>query len=144
MIGLLAVLLPHVLAAEDRLDKQFYNDYLDSLPNERLQQTALLEKNLLRVAVRAISREDSIDGPAFTKNLKTSSLKYEIVSSDSPFVRGIFKELPYLKPTKYMWIVASGPYVIFVSFLADPRLFLTGEFQTRVVKKSKGQGPHPD
>ncbi len=142
IFGLCAVVSLHALGAEDRLDKQFYNDYLDSLPNERLQQNALLEKNLLRVAVRAISREDSLEGPAYTKNLQTSALKYEIVAADSPFVRGIFKELPYLKPTKYMWIIGSGPYVIFVSFLADPRLFLTGEFQTRVVKKTKGKPGH--
>lgn len=142
ILCLWAAALPRVLAAEDRLDKQFYNDYLDSLPNERLQQTALLEKNLLRVVVRSIRSEDSLDGPAYTKNLQTSALKYEVVATDSAFARGIFKELPYLKPTKFMWIVSTGPYMIFVSFLVDPRLFITGEFQTRVVKKSKGKTGH--
>lgn len=122
------------------LDEEYYNDYLDSLPDERVATKRALEKNLLRVAQTIIPREDFKLGPEFAKTLTESDLKYEKVTRDSPFVRGIMKEMPYLKETQYMWIVKAGRYLIFVTFKADPRRFSVTAHQTRAVIK---QEPKP-
>lgn len=122
------------LCAES-LDQEYYNDYLDSLPDERVQSQRTLERNLLRVVQTVIPREDFKDGPDFARGLKESDLKYDQVTRDSVFVRGIFKEMPYLKETPYMWIVKAGRYLIFVTFRADPRRFSVTFHQTRAVLK---------
>lgn len=117
------------------LDKEFYNDYLDSLPNERQQRRETLERNLLTAVQRVIPREDPFEGQAFAAGLTAQALRYERVTVASPFIRGLFAELPYLKETEYMWIVRAGAYLVFVSFRADPERFILGEHQSRVVKK---------
>lgn len=117
------------------LDKEFYNDYLDSLPNERQQRRETLERNLLTAVQRVIPREDPFEGRSFAAGLTVQALRYERVTVASPFIRGLFAELPYLKETEYMWIVRTGPYLVFVSFRADPERFILGEHQSRVVKK---------
>jgi hypothetical protein len=124
-----------VQAPAGDLDKEFYNDYLDSLPNERQQRRETLERNLLTAVQRVIPREDPFEGQAFAAGLTAQALRYERVSVASPFIRGLFAELPYLKETEYMWIVRAGAYLVFVSYRADPERFILGEHQSRVVKK---------
>ena len=128
------------LCAES-LDQEYYNDYLDSLPDERAQSKFTLERNLLRVARTIIPREDFKQGPDFARNLKEADLRYEKVTRASAFVRGIMKEMPYLKETEYMWIVKAGRYLVFVTFKADPRRFMVTAHQTRAVIKQEQQSP---
>ena len=119
------------------LDQEFYNDYLDSLPNRRAIRKKTLETNLLRVFKKLILRRDPFGGPGFNKTLTSTAMRYKQVNLDSVFIRGLFHELKYLRPTPYMYIVGAGPYRTFVSFKADPRAFLVGEFQTRTLKRKK-------
>lgn len=129
------------LCADHELDREFYNDYLDAIPDERVRRKEILEQNLLRVARTVIPREDSDQGQKFADSLKAADLTYGQVTRESPFVRGIFKEMPYLKETAYMWVVKSGRYIIFVTYRADPRLFLVTAHQTRTVLKPVKDAP---
>ena len=123
-------------SSKGKLDKDFYNDYLDNLPNPRERKEKVLRNNLLRVARRAILLEDPNDGKSYVKNkLKEKDIVYEVVTEESPFIRGLFHEVPYLKPTSYMWIMKTGPYLIFVSFKADPMVYICAEYQTRTLIK---------
>lgn len=132
------------LCAQD-LDREFYNDYLDSLPDERVLRKNTLEENLLRVLKRIIPREDPESGNPFVRTLKKGDFHYQRVTEESAFIRGLFQELPYLKPTEFMWVVKTGPYMLFVTFRFDPRRYLISEQQTRLVIKMKQKpGGHPD
>lgn len=122
------------------LDKEFYNDYLDSLPNERQVRKEILERNLLTAVSRSIEREDPFQGPAFIRGLNVSALRYQRVTRLSPFVRGIFNELPYLKETEFMWIVRAGNYIVFVSYRANPERFVQSEYQIHTIAKPAPAG----
>jgi hypothetical protein len=58
-----------VQAPAGDLDREFYNDYLDSLPNERQQRRETLERNLLTAVQRVIPREDPFEGQTFAAGL---------------------------------------------------------------------------
>ena len=135
---------PALGVCAEPLDQEFYNDYLDSLPNERLESKRTLERNLLRVARTIIPREDFKRGPEFARSLDIAGLTYDKVTRDSPFVRGIMKEMPYIKETQFMWIVKAGRYLIFVTFKADPRRFAVTAHQTRTVIKQDPKSASPE
>jgi len=124
------------------MEKEFYNDYLDSLPDERVRRRKTLEKNLLRVAKKVIRRDDAVNGPAFAARLNVAELQYKKVTEKSMYVRGILKELKFLRPTKHMVIVKAGPYRIFVTFRVDPELYIVSFHQAFLVKKVRGRGKH--
>ncbi|MBX7058591.1 MAG: hypothetical protein K1X75_11045 [Leptospirales bacterium] len=138
--GLLCALAIHSAASQPAsaadLDREFYNDYLDSLPNERQVRQETLERNLLSAVVRNIPREDPFSGPQFVRNLTASGLRYQRITRASAFVRGIFQELPYLKETEFMWIVRAGNYTVFVSYRANPERFVQSEFQIHTIVRS--------
>lgn len=126
------------------MDKEFYNDYLDSLPNEYAQKKETLENNLIRVIKRVVPREDPINGKDRVKNVKPGEFVYEQVDNKSPFVRGIFKELPTLRPTKFMYVIKMEPYHIFVTFEVDPKRMIVMETQSKtLIKEPKNQNEHP-
>lgn len=129
-------------SGQQALDKEFYNLYLDSLPNERVESEKTLTNNMMRLLIKTIPREDSQSGPAFIKTLTPSALQIARVTEDSPFVRGIFQELPFLRVMPFMYVVRAGPYLIFCTFRVDPRVFITGEFQSKTVKQTI-QESHP-
>ena len=123
----------------DQLDREFYNEYLDSIPDDWRPDKKLLEQNLFDTLKRVLPREDPFDGPEYIKKIQPDQLEYKRITTDSPFVRGLFKEAPYLKQTKYMWIVKSGPYLVFISYEADPERYTLSEFQNLVIKRSDDQ-----
>lgn len=120
----------------DQLDREFYNDYLDSIPNDWEPDEGLLESNLFAALKRVLPREDPFDAPDFLKTLQPNQLEYKRVTVDSPFIRGLFREAPYLKQTGYMWIIKSGPYMVFLSYQSDPERYTVAEFQNLVIKKT--------
>src|SRR5262249_30054348 len=91
----------HAAPEATRLDKEFYNDYLDSLPDEKVRRTRTLETNLLRVLKRLVPREDPEQGPEYARTLTEKDFVYQRVTEESAFVRGLFHELPYLKPAPF-------------------------------------------
>lgn len=118
----------------DDLDKRFYNEYLDSLPNRYVQRKALLEQNLLDTARTMIPREDPFEGAEVARRLQAADLEYQRVTLESAFVRGLFAELNYLRETEFMYVVRAGGYLVFMSFRADPSRFTIDAYQTRVIK----------
>ena len=135
------------LAAEEPrspdLEKEFYNDYLDSLPDVRAMRKKTLERNLLTAVKRIVPREDPLKGPDHVRALEAKALIYKKIKADTVFVRGIFHEMPYLRPTPYMWIVKSGSYMLFVTFRVDPRKYIVNPFQVRaVIKRKKKKKAH--
>jgi hypothetical protein len=119
----------------DQLDREFYNEYLDSLPDTWAPNPEILQSNLFATLRRILPREDPFEGPEYLRSLTPDGFEYKRVTLDSPFVRGLFKEAPYLQKTAYMWIVKSGPYLIFVSYRADPERYTLSEHQNLVIKK---------
>ncbi|MEQ9367179.1 MAG: hypothetical protein RIF32_23300 [Leptospirales bacterium] len=122
-----------------QLDREFYNDYLDSIPNDWEPDQALLESNLFAAIKRVLPREDPFDAPAYLKTLEPDQLEYKRVSADSPFIRGLFQEAPYLRQTEYMWIIKSGPYMVFLTYRSDPERYTVAEYQNLVIKKKPAE-----
>lgn len=128
----------------DQLDREFYNDYLDSIPDDWQPDEGLLESNLFAALKRVLPKEDPFDAPDFLKNLQPDQLEYKRVTTDSAFIRGLFREAPYLKQTEYMWVVKSGPYMVFVTYLSDPERYTVAEFQNLVIKKKAADQSSPE
>lgn len=120
----------------DQLDRDFYNEYLDSVPDEWAPNPLLLQANLFASLKRVLPREDPFDGSDYLKTVKPEELQYKRLTEESPFARGLFKEAPYLKKTQYMWIIRSGPYMVFLSYTSDPQRYTVAEHQNLVIKKS--------
>lgn len=127
----------------DDLARDFYNSYLDSLPDPRIQRKELLESNLLGSLKRVIPGADPIGGgAAFAEKLEMKDVSYSRVDRTSPFVRGILKELPHLKVEPFMFIARAGPYMAFLCYRADPyryRVKETDDFH--VVRRKEGGEP---
>lgn len=142
----LLAMLPWVpLSAQEvkGLDREFYNAYLDSLPNEKKQRTVMLKKNLLAFLKKTIPREDPDNGISFAAGLKEDSFQYEEIFMDTPYLRGMMREIPGFKPDKFMYIVKSGPYLIFAGFNVNPALYVTSESERRLIRVSPADG-HPN
>lgn len=135
-IGLLLLAFALPLSAQEvkGLDKEFYNAYLDSLPDEKKQRAAMLKKNLLAFLKKTIPREDPENGPAYIQTLKDDGFQYEEIFEDTPYVRGMRREIPGFRTDKYMFIVKSGPYIIFAGYNVNPALYVTSETQRRLIR----------
>lgn len=108
-------------SAADDFARDFYNSYLDSLSDPRVQRKELLESNLVRSLQRILPGSDPLGGgAAYAEKLQAKDLTYARVDRTNPFVRGILKELPHLKVEPFMFIVRSGPYIVFLCYRADP------------------------
>ncbi|EHQ04546.1 hypothetical protein Lepil_4068 [Leptonema illini DSM 21528] len=120
-----------------QLARDFYNGYLDSLPDPRKQQRALLEQNLLKSLKRILPKEDPFDGRQVADGLQVSDLAFARVQRTDPFVRGILKELPHLKEEEFMYIVRFGSYMAFLCYRADPMKFRVDETPNYMLIKKK-------
>lgn len=146
LLALLGLLVPVGVRADapaDDLARDFYNSYLDSLPDPRIQRKELLESNLLGSLKRVIPGADPIGGgAAFAERLEMKDVLYSRVDRTSPFVRGILKELPHLRVEPFMFIARAGPYMAFLCYRADPyryRVKETDDFH--VVRRKEGGEP---
>jgi len=133
------LLLPFALPAEEvkGLDKEFYNAYLDGLPDEKKQRLVTLQKNLATILKRVIPREDPDHGLEFIKTLKPETLVFEELTIDSPFVRGMLKEIPGFRADKFMYIVKTGPYLVYAAFSVNPKLYITDESQRLLIRRAE-------
>ncbi len=131
-----------VCSDADKLDREFYNDYLDSIPDPNPRRKKVLETNLLQIIKRNVPRRDINGGREYAKTVKITDLVYKRVTLGSPFVRGIFKEIRYLKPTPHMYIVKTGKYMIFMTFVVDPRRFIVTSKQIKIVIKTPKERSH--
>lgn len=129
--------LPAMAQEIKGLDKEFYNAYLDSLPNEKKQRLEMLQKNLVTVLKRVIPREDPDHGAAYLPNIKIETMQFEELQPNSPFVRGMQKEIPGFRMDKHMFIIKSGPYLIYAAFAVNPRLYVTGETQRFLIRRTE-------
>lgn len=138
----LALLAAAPLSAQEvkGLDREFYNAYLDSLPNEKKQRAAMVKKNLLAFLKKTIPREDPENGISFAAALKDDSFQYEEVFQDTPYVRGMMREIPGFKTEKFMYIIKTGPYLIFAGFNVNPALYVTAESQRRLIRVAAEDG----
>jgi hypothetical protein len=125
------------------LDKEYYNAYLDSLPNEKKKRLETLKKNLLSMLKKVIPREDPDHGQSYAEKLTVESFQFEEISAQSPFVRGMIKEIPGLRPDKFMFVVKTGPYLVYVAFNVNPGQFITSESQQHVIIRAVDEG-HPN
>ncbi|MCR9144740.1 MAG: hypothetical protein NXI24_21050 [bacterium] len=130
-------------SGESDLDREFYNDYLDSIPNDWEPDPALLKSNLFAALKRVLPREDPFEAPAYIEKLQPDQLEYKRVTTESAFVRGLFQEAPYLRQTEYMWVIKSGPYMIFLTFQSDPERYTVAEYQNLVIKKKPAEKNDP-
>jgi len=126
----------------EKADEKFYHDFLDSLPDRRQQNKKTMENNFFRAVKKHIVVNDPTNGKKFVKNITTKDLTYRRISTESRYTRGIFKEMPYLKPTPYMWIVECGPYTLLLTYPVDPALYLVDENQAKVLIKRSDKAGH--
>jgi hypothetical protein len=142
ILWLLALLALTDLSAQEvkGLDREFYNAYLDSLPNEKKQRTAMVKKNLLAFLKKTIPREDPEAGTSFAAGLKEDAFQYEEVFQDTPYVRGMLREIPGFRTDKFMYIIKTGPYLIFAGFNVNPALYVTAESQRRLIRVAPSDG----
>ncbi len=132
------------LAAQEikGLDKEFYNAYLDNLPDEKKKRLQMLKKNLLNLLQKVIPREDPDNGPAFAGKLNADAFQFEELNAQSPFVRGMAKEIPGFRQDKFMYIIKTGPYLVYAAFDANPGLYVTSETQRYVIIRKLDEHPN--
>jgi hypothetical protein len=119
------------------LARDFYNGYLDSLPDPRREQRILLEANLLKSLKRILPREDPFEGGQIASSLQASELTFARVHRTDPFVRGILKEAPHLKIEEFMYIVKFRSYMAFLCYRADPVKYRVDETPNYLLIKKK-------
>jgi len=117
--------------------RDFYNSYLDSLPDQRKARRAVLQANLLKTLKRIIPKEDPIEGSAVADTLRADELLFMRVDRSDPYVRGIFKEVPNLKEEEFMYIVRFRDYIAFVCYRADPLKFRVDETSNYMVVRKR-------
>ena len=115
--------------------KDLYNEYLDNLPDDWAANEEKLRENLMRSFRVVLRREDPLESKAFLASFRSQDLQFQRVNMTMPFVRGLFKEASHLKPTEFMYIVKTGPYIVLFTYRADPRRFIMSEYQNKFIKK---------
>lgn len=144
IIIFILILFSVPLNSEPSLSRDFYNSYLDSLPDPRVQRKETLEANLLRSLKRILPKEDPFHGKEIANQLKSTDLKYSSVDRSDPFVRGILKEIPNLKEEDFMYIVEFVDRFAFLCYRADPLRYSVDETENYIVilkKNYTNQGP---
>ncbi|MCB1315067.1 MAG: hypothetical protein KDK27_03890 [Leptospiraceae bacterium] len=148
-IGLLACVLAlsatRLPAGEDmiegtdsNLDREFYNTYLDELTDDHGPGEATLRRNLLASLNRILPREDPNGSGQFLPDLSADELRFQHISRDSAFVRGILTELRNIHFTEYTYIVKAGPYLVLVVYRFNPERFIQAETQSHTLIQSAG------
>ena len=132
------------MGEDPQLDREFYNYHLDQMPADYSPSEETLEKNLFFALRRIIPGDDPQDGYDYVDAMGPRDFIYQRVGLDRPFVRGIFRELPHLRRTPFMYILKTGPYLVFVSFVTDPARFILNEYQAHTVRGQQSGAPESE
>ncbi|MCE9499044.1 MAG: hypothetical protein K8R21_00765 [Leptospira sp.] len=130
------------------LDKEYYEYYFTTLPDAGKLQKEKLESNLTRLFKTEIQKRDYPACKELLPQIKPASLKYEKVTSDSIWVRGIKDVLGYIRYTDHMYVVKYQKYLAFISFELDPAKYIQNPFQLELIFKkenifdAKSSEPH--
>ena len=124
----------------EQFAREFYNEYLDSLPDRRALSDALLRRNIMDALRRILPSEDTDNGQTYIDTLDPDGVSYHKVTLRSPFVRGLLSELPHIRATDYMYIIKTGPYMLFITYRADPRRFTIAPYQNQTIR-TEGTAP---
>jgi len=119
--------------AKDGYDKDFYESYYKNLPDNVPITKAKLEYNLVKTLKREIISWDA-SKPALemAAKIEANNIKYEKVTRDSKWVRGIFSNMPYLKNKDYMYVVRHDKYLCFMTFEANPEKYIQQARQAQI------------
>jgi len=131
------------------LDKEYYEYYFTTIPDAGKLQKEKLEFNLTRLFKTEIQRRDFPACKDILPQIKPGSVKYEKVSPESIWVRGIKVALGYIRYTDHMYVVKYQKYFAFISFELDPSKYIQTPFQMELIFRkenifdSKVPEPHP-
>lgn len=118
------------------LDREFYNAYLDELTEDHGPGETTLRRNLLASLNRILPREDPNGAGPFLRTLQPEELRFQHISRDSAFVRGILSELRNIHFTEYAYIIKAGPYLVLVIYRFNPERFIQAETQSHTLIQS--------
>ncbi len=119
--------------ARDGSDKEFYESYYKNMPENLPMSKAKLEYNLIKTIKREIIGFDfSKDTMELTKKIDANNIKYERVSRDSKWVRGILTSMPYINNKEYMYVVRHDKYLCFMTFEANPEKYIQQARQAKL------------
>jgi len=116
------------------LDRIYFETYYRNLPTDRAKSKAKLEYNLIYNLRREIlARDYSEENLKKVKEINPSNIRYERITRDSKWVRGMKKALPHLKEMEYMYIVKFEKYLCFINFHANPEDYILEPYQRELV-----------
>ena len=120
-----------ILKEEDGLDKEFFDYYVNTLPQKEKQTEKGLERerllsNLLGIFKKEIVRQDAQNGKEAVKGIDDKSMKYQKVTWESDWLRRLQKEIGKrdrvkLVFTDHMFFVRYQRYMAVLTFRIDPR-----------------------
>lgn len=116
---------------EDGLDKEFYDYYVNTLPQKEKQTEKGLERerllnNLVRLFKKEIVRQDKANSKEIIKEIDETSMKYQKVTWESEWLQRMQKEIGErdhvkLVFTDHMFFVRYKRYLAIMTFTIDPR-----------------------
>lgn len=118
------------------LDKEYYEYYFKTLPNTDIIEKEKLEYNLIRslkFELRKIDPEKM--SPEELKKVNSSSVRYERVFEDSIWMRGIRKQMGFIRFREYMYVIVYDKYYCFISYEMNPSRYIQTPFQVQLIFK---------
>lgn len=116
------------------LDKEYYEYYFKTLPDNDKLEKSKLEYNLIRHLKLEIRKRDAdrISSEEL-KKINSNSVRYERVFEDSIWMRGIRKQFQHLRFKDYMYVVVYEKYYCFISYEMNPSRYIQEPFQVQLI-----------
>lgn len=118
------------------LDKEYYEYYFKTLPNTDIIEKEKLEYNLIRSLKFELRKVDPEKmSPEELKKVNSSSVRYERVFEDSIWMRGIRKQMGFIRFKEYMYVIVYDRYYCFISYEMNPSRYIQTPFQVQLIFK---------
>ncbi|TGM88833.1 hypothetical protein [Leptospira licerasiae] len=118
------------------LDKEYYEYYFKTLPNLDVLEKEKLEYNLIRSLKLELRKRDPEKMTSEElKKINANSVRYERVFEDSIWMRGIRKQMQYLKFKDFMFVIVYEKYYCFISYEMNPARYIQEPYQVQLIFK---------
>ncbi|XDD52227.1 hypothetical protein AB3N59_19940 [Leptospira sp. WS92.C1] len=119
------------------LDKEYYEYYFRTIPDVDSLEKAKLEYNLIRSFKLELRKREPETSQSYLKGIKSSSVRYERVKSDSIWMRGIRSQMQHIRFQEYMYIIIYDKYFCYISYEINPSRYVMEPFQVQLIFKKE-------
>lgn len=124
--------------AKEGKDKELYEYYYKTRPENFPVNKAKLEYNLIKTLKKEImSRDYSKESVEAIKKIDATNISYERVYRESKWVRGFMNQNTHISYSEFMYVAKHEKYMVFMTFDTNPESYLQPARHSQIVFSGK-------